>query len=276
VVAFAVPAQAAPSAEPRAQGGVTVGTFNINASQRFGVWRNAIREFRTHVQVAGLQEVNSDQKRHFLRSSRWGAFWPAKLGQNPVIWDRQAFEMLAARGAKLAKGRYVGNEKPGADPYRKASWATVVRLRHVRSGRTISVVNTHLVAGGVNGGRRIPGNPRLYNLYVDQMAGLARTVRTERSWAGGRVFVVGDFNVNYPADKKRRHANLPYALLTGAGLVSAWEARREIEPGHGSGTRGGAYLDGVWSSRGARRVSVMRSINVSDHFPVIATYAPPA
>jgi endonuclease/exonuclease/phosphatase family metal-dependent hydrolase len=271
-LAPAVPATASPSPVPprRGDSSLSVGTFNINASQRFKVWRKAVYAFRTHVSVAGLQEVNSDDKRAALRGSGWGAFWPSQLGQNPVIWDQDRFELVAARGAKIAKGRYVGHEQ--GDPYRKASWATVVRLREPATRQLVSVVNVHLVPGAVQNGDRIRGHRRLYRLYVDQVRGLDTVIRTEKAWATGPVLVTGDFNDNYLADKRHHRAKLAYSRLHRAGLVSAWEARDELKPGHGSGTRGGSYLDNVWSEHAARRVAVLRDIRVSDHYPVVATY----
>ena len=247
-----------------------MGTFNINASQKFKVWRDAIARFRTTVEVAGLQEVNSDRKRHFLDNGHWGAFWPEKLGQNPVIWDQRIFERVSARGVKIATARRVGHEKPGSGAHRKAAYATVVRLRHLVSGQTISVVDVRLSAGAVNNGRPIDGNPRLYRRYVDEVAGLVRVVAAERRWTPRRVYVVGDFNNNYPADKRHHRRQLAYSRLTRAGLTSAWESRKQINPRHGSGTRAGSYLDNIWSVSTARRVDVDRRINVSDHYPVTA------
>lgn len=258
-----------------ADGGLSVGTFNIDAAQKVKVWKRAVTKFRRDVQVAGLQEVSSDTKRSFLRRSRgWDSYAPQapKVQQNPVIWRTGVFDRVSARAARIAKGRHVGHEKAGMPAYRPASWATVVRLRDRTTGGLLSVVNVHLVAGGVNGGKAIRSNRKLYRLYLDQVQGLARVVRTERGWADARVVVTGDFNDNYVADRTHRHAKLVYRQLVKAGYVSAWESRKELKPRHGSTTAGGSYLDNVWATTGARSITVNRTINVSQHFPVVARY----
>jgi endonuclease/exonuclease/phosphatase family metal-dependent hydrolase len=253
---------------------VRVGTFNINASQGFQVWSNAVADFMPMVDVAGLQEVNKREKTAWLlQAEGWGSYRPAELQQNPVIWDEDAFELLEGRGEKIAEGRRVEVKKPGADSYEHDAWATVVRLRHIPTGQTVSIVNVHLISGAVNNGQPIPGRPRLLSLYVDEVAGTAGVVAEERAWAEGRVYVVGDFNNNYPADRRWHRARLAYAQLTKRGLTSAWESRAVLIPGQGSGTRGGSYLDNVWSAGRANVISVKRTFHVSDHYPVVASYA---
>lgn len=252
---------------------VRVGSFNINASVSTATFRRAVSRFRADVDVAGLQEVNNDPKVRFLKHMRgWGAYHPGKLRQNPVIWRTSEFARLDARGAKIASARYVGHEKPGAPAHRHPQWATVVRLRHRATGVPVSVVNVHLVAGAVNSGRCLRDAPRLCRLYKDSVAGLRRVTAQERAWAHGRVYVIGDMNDNYPADKRRHQRDLAYAQLRGAGLVAHWERRREIRPSEGSGTRGGAYLDQMWARRKPVSIAVDHSIKVSDHYPILAVY----
>lgn len=265
----ALPASAGTTPSP-----VDVGTFNINADMPFKRWKRKVRTFLPHVDVAGLQEVNSREKTSFLEGlGAWGSFRPAKLQQNPVLWRRDVFERRAARGVKIAMARHVGHEKPGTPSWRKASWATVVRLEHRETGLTVSIVNVHLVAGATQDGRPYPDRPRLVDLYRDQVRGMNRVVKVEKGWAEGRVWVIGDFNVNYPADKRWQVRGFPYVRLhDGRGLRSAWEAREEIVPGRGSGSRGGSYIDNIWAKAGARKVDVLRGIKGSDHYPVVARY----
>jgi endonuclease/exonuclease/phosphatase family metal-dependent hydrolase len=265
--ALTSPATAAPAAHIR------VGSFNINAGRSTATFRNAIARFRSDVDVAGLQEVNSKPKHRFLAHMHgWGSYHPGQLRQNPVIWRTSEFTRVSARGAKIATARNVGHEKPGAPAHRDPQRATVVRLRHRATGVTISVINVHLVAGAVNSGRCLERAPRLCRLYKDSVAGLRRVTAQERSWAQGRVYVIGDMNDNYPADKRRHQREMAYAQLHGAGLVAHWERRREIRPAEGSGTRGGAYLDQIWARREPASIAVNRSIKVSDHYPIVAVY----
>jgi endonuclease/exonuclease/phosphatase family metal-dependent hydrolase len=270
---------AGPAADPAQRGPLPVpevarvGTFNINASQTYQVWTQAVSDFMPMVDVAGLQEVNKREKTAWLlQVEGWGSYRPAVLQQNPVIWDESEFELVEGRGEKIANGRQVEVKKPGADAYEKDAYATVVRLRHVGNGQTISVVNLHLISGAVNNGKKIAAHPKLYRLYVDEVAGARKVIAAEQAWAGGRVYVVGDFNNNYPADRRWKKAPLAYAQLTALGLTSAWESRPILLPGQGSGTRGGSYLDNLWSRDRAVNVAVKRTFHVSDHYPVVATY----
>ncbi|MFC4787104.1 endonuclease/exonuclease/phosphatase family protein [Nocardioides sp. MAHUQ-72] len=261
------------SATAAGGGQARVGSFNINASRSTAVFKNAVRHFRQSVDVAGLQEVTSKEKTAFLHSMRgWAAYGPDELHANPIIWRKSVFKGISGHGVKIASARNVGNEKPGAPAHRTPQYATVARLQNRATGVKISVINVHLVAGAVNGGRCVKDAPRLCELYKDSVAGLRRAAAQERSWANGRVYVIGDMNDNYPADKRHKRRPLAFAQLRSASLVAHWERRREILPSRGSGTRGGAYLDQIWARRKPARIDVDRSINVSDHYPIVAVY----
>ena len=252
---------------------VRIGSFNINASVSLGVWSQAVTRFMPLVDVAGLQEVNRKEKTAWLvQHDGWGSYRPTELQQNPVMWNDDVFDLIEGRGEKIADGREVEVKKAGADSVEKDAYATVVRLKHLATGQSISIVNLHLISGAVNNGQPIAGRPNLYSLYADEVAGATAVVSDEMAWADGQVYVLGDFNNNYLADRRWHQSALAYAQMSGLGLVSAWEARPNLLPGRGSGTRGGSYLDNVWSAGPSLGLSVRRTFHVSDHFPIVALY----
>lgn len=249
-----------------------VGSYNIRADRTLGQFRRAVRAFRRHVDVAGLQEVDPPAKNTALQRMRgWGSYHPRQWGPNPIIWRTRALRLVGGHGTKLAEGRFVGDEKPRSETSRPDQWATVARFHRRGGGGRISVVNAHPVAGAVTHGHCFDSRPLLCGLYQDTIRGLARTVRAERRWAHDRVWLVGDLNDDYPWDKQRHRAGLAYAVLSHLGLRAHWEAG-PLDKGGGSGTRKGAYLDQIWSARAAVRIDTLRSITLSDHYPVTADY----
>ncbi|MBB6628650.1 hypothetical protein H5V45_15095 [Nocardioides sp. KIGAM211] len=250
---------------------IDIGSYNIRADRSTKKFSRAVATFRKHVDVAGLQEVNTGHKtKALMRMKGWESYRPASLQQNPVIWRDDVFDQVAARGAKIATARSIGKE--GVPHYRKAQIATVVRLQHLATGRTLSVINVHLVTGGVNGGKCIKAHPKLCALYADSVAGLADVVAEEQDWADDEVYVFGDFNDHYPADEKFHKKQFAYATLTKLGMVAHYELRPEQLPNQGSGTRSGAYLDQIWGRQVPVAEKVWRSIKASDHYPITATY----
>lgn len=248
---------------------MTIGTYNMRAGMGMRKFRNGVSSLRKHVGVAGLQEIGSNRRRHYLTSLHgWGYFRPRLIQQNPVIWNRHRFRLVKARGHRIAKSRHLNGQLPGAKRRKKDSTATIVRLRHRETGRRISVVNVHLVHGAVKGGKPWPHRPAVFNLFRDQVRGLVKTVKHERRW--GRVFVTGDFNVGYRADKHSGLPKLPYRQLSRIRLNSMWQGTSYLR--HDRGTHSDALIDQIWSKRKPKRVQIMRWVRPSDHFPAIATY----
>ncbi|WP_028644736.1 endonuclease/exonuclease/phosphatase family protein [Nocardioides sp. URHA0020] len=256
-----VPTGAAPAshAEPEraVPAVIRVGTFNVDRGTGYAAWRRSVRSFRRHVDVAGLQEVNTARKRHFLADGdRWG-YYARTPGPdvNPVIWDRRDFRRTGAGAVRLA-GRH-GSFAP--------AYATLVRLVHRRTGQRYAVLDVHLAWGH----DAVPRRARRA-----QLVGLARAARREEA-AGRHVLVVGDFNVNHRADRRDGRAGSPTRRLRAAGLVSAWDSGR-LRAGGGSSTLGAGYIDQVWAQARAREVRTVRRLSGGQHHPVIARYAVPA
>jgi endonuclease/exonuclease/phosphatase family metal-dependent hydrolase len=264
---------AASPAEPRAAGraaGVVlrVGTYNILAGVGTRAFRHAVHALLPRADVVGLQEVNSHAKEAVMRSmhaSGWRYYRP-KRRQSPVMWRYGRLRLVHARSVRIARGRHIGDEVPSQGSYVLPQYVTVVRLRSVQTGARISVVNVHLFPGAVSAGRRIPGRPVVWKLYVTEVANLAKVTRAERRW--GRVFVLGDFNVGFVADQKHHDRHLPYATFKRMGMVSMWASGHPRK----SGTRGTALLDQVYAAQRARHPRVAFAIRYSDHRPALANY----
>jgi endonuclease/exonuclease/phosphatase (EEP) superfamily protein YafD len=235
-------------------------------------FRHGVTSLRRHVGVAGLQEIGSNRRRHYLASIRgWGYYRPRYIQQNPVIWNRSRFRLVRAHGDRIARSRHLRGQLPGATRRKKDSTATVVRLRHLASGRRISVINVHLVHGAVKGGKPWPHRPAVFNLFRNQVAGLVQAVKRERRW--GRVFVTGDFNVGYRADQHFALPRLPYRRLSRQRLDAVWQGTGYLR--RGEGTHSDALIDQIWSGSGPSNVRILRWVRPSDHFPVVATYRIP-
>ncbi len=262
--------------EPPPAPELRIGTFNIRAGVSLGDFTQAAEAFKPYVDVAGLQEIGANIKnKRLLADHGWGYYRPPSLQQNPVIWRRDLFDFVSARGFRIAKARDLGNEHGGAEA-KGDSWATVVRLSHRASGQRISVINVHLVRGAVKAGRPWPKRPKLYKLYKAQVAGTVRAVAAERRTYGPdqRVYLLGDFNVGWEADRKRHLRPLPFRKYRSIGMRSMWQGSPDRALPYG--THNDALIDQVWSDAAPTSTRILNGIKESDHYPAVATYAMPA
>lgn len=268
-------AGAAPAARASA---LRVGTFNIDVGVPLDTWTRTIQSFLPRVDVGGLQEVAGRDKAAALRSMPgFNSYVSHRFKQNPVFWNTSVFSLVKGRSPRIAKGRTVEG-RSGGSMYERPTLATVARLRSKATGRTVSVVSVHLLQGSVDNGKKVPGRSRRFAMYQEQVRNLGKVMAKERKWADGPVWLVGDFNDNYMAEKKHHRRKLAYATLHRRGLVSSWQAvQGKLRPGQGSGTRSGSYLDQIWSNRKAGSVAVLRDqvFRVGQHYPVVSTYRMP-
>lgn len=271
-------ASAAPAASPAAAQTVTtrIGTYNIRANVSVATFRDAVGAFAPHVDLAGLQEVNSRDKEGVLAnlSSDGFEYFRGERHhgeQNPVIWRRDRFTRAGARIVQISPSWYIGNEVPGRGPNIGAMQAAVVRLRDNATGQPVSIINVHLVPGAIAGGHKVPGRTRLYRLYLRQMANVADLVRTERTY--GRVFVTGDYNCGWVADERVRRTRLPFMTFRRQAFRSNWATGAASRPRR-LGTHNDALIDQIYSSYRATSATVLK-IGYSDHRPGLGTYELP-
>lgn len=262
---------AATGAPERAQDSqIRIGTYNIRAGVAFGSFKDGVAELKPNVDVLGMQEIGTTERNRWLTSDvDWGYHTAEAVQQNPIIWRRSMFDVVGFKDYQIAEDRDVqGGPKD-------ATWATGVRLVERASGRQISVLNIHLVKGAVKGGLPVPGREELFKLYAEQVAGSVAAIKAEREVDGtDAVYILGDFNVGYKADVKRKHKKLPYVRYTALGMRSMWKGSPYLdEP---LGTHSDALIDQVWTTEDSAEEHIYREIDESDHWPPVATYVLPA
>jgi hypothetical protein len=254
-----------------------VGTYNFEAFKPMKKFVPAMKKFKKHVDVAGLQEMGmTSRAKWLLRDHSWGYYRPPALQQNPIIWRRSAFDFVNAKGIKIADARSLGTEHGGGSEFKKDTYATVVHLRDVASGQRISFINVHLVHGAIKRSSAYPGRPKTFHLYLDQVVGLMGAVKAEKADTAntGGVYVTGDFNISYRPDAKTHHSRLPFASMRRDGMHSMWQHSWVLPLTRG--TRGSALYDQVWSAGRPSSTKILRRIHGSDHFPAVAKYALPS
>ena len=269
----ALPAAAAPAPRVAAvDQALRIGTYNIRAGVSQAEFEGAVSAVKPQVDVLGLQEIGATDRGTYLAAdSTWGYYRPPALQQNPILWDRALFDFAGAKGYLIAEKRDLGGEHSG-DEAKGDSWATVVRLVQRATGQQLSFVNVHLVRGAVKGGLPAPDRPKLFRLYTDQVSGTVAAIKAERA-VSDEVFVLGDFNVGWEADFKRKHKKLPFKRFKGINLRSMWQGSPLLPKSYG--THNDALIDQVWSTRDSSSEAILRGIKASDHWPAVATYQLP-
>ena len=248
---------------------VLIGTYNFRADRPLGKFKRAIDELKSRVAVVGLQEIADKNKNDYLMDDEtWGYYRPPELRQNPVIWDTDVFDLVDVPGAyRIADGREVEAKHGAGTEYKEDSYATVVRLEHLVTGNTVTIINLHLLSGASLVGKPWPDRPKRFALLVEQIQGTVRLIKREKE-LDTEVFVMGDFNVGFQADVRERHKKLPYKRYKRQGFYSMWDGG-DLEQ---KGTYENAYLDQVWATVAPVRREVARDIKGSDHYPAVATY----
>ena len=265
---------AAPVSNAAQPTSMRVGSYNIRAGVSTATFQDAVQAVAGISDVAGLQEVNSRAKESVLgQLSGWDYYRPYRAPgvtvageQSPVIWRSSRFTKVGARAVVIAPRADVENSAG----YVNKSFATVVHLRDRSTGANLSVINVHLVPGAVINGRATPHKPKLFAVYKTSVANLRALAGSERSF--GAVYVMGDFNVGWVADKRVHLAGLPFAQFwSKLSMRSMWATER---PAGGTGSHVGSpsLIDQVYAAHKAASAKVDYSTTYSDHYPVVATY----
>ena len=101
-------------------------------------------------------------------------------------------------------------------------------------------------------------------MYREIITNLARVAPIQAHF--GRVYLVGDYNIDYFADARHHVAGFPYRQFTHIGYHSMWAGHRP-----NTGTYGHAVIDGVWARQRPIRRQALANFRYSDHNPVVAT-----
>jgi endonuclease/exonuclease/phosphatase family metal-dependent hydrolase len=250
---------------------VRVATYNVQVRRSVAEFRAGVLPLLARSDIVGLQEMDTREKDAILASqadSGWARYAVRPAFQQATLWRTDRFEFVSGRVAQISAAAYIGNEAPKMKPYQKARYASVVRLLDKVTGRRISVVNAHVISGAVRGGLPRAKRPRLFAVYKRNLVSLAGITSAEQRW--GRVFVIGDFNAGWVADRKHLRRRLPIRTMRSVGLASMWTYSR---PTNGLGTRNDALIDQIFTSMRPLSSRVQYDLSgYSDHRPAIATY----
>lgn len=108
--------------------------------------------------------------------------------RTPVTWNRVAWECLGVEREKVMRG---------IDGVSPARYVVIVRLRHRATGRLLTRINTHTVAGAFNGSTDRHESRRREG-WDQHWARLCEIVQEEAA-TGADIVVSGDFNRQRPA-----------------------------------------------------------------------------
>jgi endonuclease/exonuclease/phosphatase (EEP) superfamily protein YafD len=288
---------AAPTAAPAARSGNTtepttsvfsIVTYNAEAKVRPARTMDDLATIlETDPDIVALQEMSSGEKRKLVRETYldcaecvWDGYMPgpAVPGGTPLLYRSDRFLLLDSGTVQVTEPTYVG--KRGAGPATiRAKYVNWVRLRDLRSGRVVHVLNNHTVPSvqGHGGGPNYR-SPKRLEIYRKHMAGVQSLVQDiHERYPWGLVFVTGDLNVNYRRDRVVAPSIFPYRMLGEVGLHASYEALGEPRIGthmlpSGNGTR---LIDYVYYL--PRRPLVPSSQRIltglnSDHRPLLVAF----
>jgi hypothetical protein len=249
---------------------IRIGTYNIVNSASPDEAETAMRRLLPHVDVAGLQEYEPNERLPSLDrlgQVGWG-YWKTRYS-DPVIYDRLQFQFLSARAATVAAGRMVEDKASSTRlKYRNDTVAAVVRLLHRPTGERLVFINVHPTPGATPKGRPNKLMPKRLAMFKEEIRRTAALAADEQ--AHGRVFFLGDWNINYRADVQVRHKAFAFRQFKLVGYKSVWAAGMpEI------GTQNRALIDGVWATTLPTSAQILTDFPESDHRPAVVTYPLP-
>ena len=249
---------------------IRFGTWNVEVLRPVSDFGRGLLPLLGRTDIVALQEVDTYDKEQLMQAQAaagWSYFRGRPGLQEPVMWRTDRFTFAGARVQQISAARWVGSES--SKPAQHARTDTIVHLVDNVTGRRVSVINVHLVAGAIRGGRPWYGRPRLFALYREGLVNVMRQIVVERRW--GAVFVSGDFNSGWVADRNHLLTRFPIRTFSRLSMRSMWRYSR---PTNGLGTHNDALIDQVFSTLRPASARVQFDLSgFSDHRPAIATYA---
>lgn len=241
---------------------------------------------RRGLDIISLQEMGSRTKRDAVldavvdcRRCGYDAYMPSRsaMAAVPILYRRDTFRLLDSGTEPVSRRTFVGSS--GAGPrFISAKYVNWVKLRELRTGRVVYVLNSHAVAS-VQGKRGLATHKRSarLSLYRRHMVVLQRLVE-EFQQRRVTILVTGDLNVNYRRDRVMQDPRFPYARLGKVGLEASYEALGEPRRGtHDRGRgRDDRLIDYVYHSPWRKFRPTDQQILMgfsSDHRPLQVTYA---
>lgn len=249
---------------------VRVATYNVQVRRSLDQFLGGVRPLLDRSDIVGLQEMDSRDKEAALSGiDGWDHYSVRPAFQQTVLWRSDRFTFVSGRVAKISDPTWIGGELPGQPASQAARYVAVVRLLDNVTGHRVSVVDAHVIQGATRGGRPWPGRPHVFAIFKQNLVSLAGITVTEKRW--GQVFVLGDFNSGWVADRNHLLRRFPIRTFSRLSMRSMWRYSR---PTNGLGTHNDALIDQVFSSLRPLSSRVQFDLSgFSDHRPAIATYA---
>ena len=159
-----------------------------------------------------------------------------------VSWRSREFSLVSARQIEVARGV---SPRVGRYPFPNRQVA-IVTLKHLATGRLLTVLNTHLPWSIEDLGRPGHWTPTINTLRARrQLSRLAETLkRAEGRW----VVATGDFNFDAGADTRYQPPGGPVRALGEVATSSYQQLGREVSP---TFPENGRRIDYVWANRAA-------------------------
>ena len=248
---------------------VRVATYNVQVRRSLDEFLGGVQPLLQRSDIVGLQEMDTRDKEAALSGIEgWDHYSVRPAFQETVLWRSDRFTFVSGRVAKISDAAYIGNELPGQTSNQLARYVSVVRLLDNVTGHRVSVIDAHVIQGATRGGRPWPGRPRLFAIFKQNLVNLAGITTTEKRW--GQVFVLGDFNAGWVADRNHLLKRFPIRTFSRLSMRSMWRYSR---PTNGLGTHNDALIDQVFSTLRPLSCRVQLDLSgFSDHRPAIATY----
>lgn len=230
---------------------VTVTTANVRNIVTTSQARADVRRAIDRSSVVLLQEMWHRRVTGLVPAS-WGVFHPSTpvggCRDNAIVWDRSVWRLVRGYGFRLHYvSGLVGN------------CAAVAILEHRTTGRILPAIGVHLLPHVEVAGRPRPlPRVRTYHASIDRIRDRAAGVTSRR----GSVLIGGDWNVDYPADRRVQSRPFPFRHFH-AAYDSQWGVLPRTLP-----TLGSRRIDGFWwSANGTIRPIASRTIRgtYSDH-----------
>lgn len=186
----------------------TYTTFTLNIKHDLGKAR-ALEDMKkafTLGDAGGFQEMSDLEDRQSLiqlaKQRDYGWYMPTEGGAAiPIVWNRARFRLIDGRTIK------THDAEEGVTP---ARYINVVRLREQSTGKVFGFINTHTIAQAsydaqASDMRLIPRLRKHLRMLRNEIHRLAGSTE--------HVFISGDLNVNYLADRRRQVEGLPTDAL---------------------------------------------------------------
>lgn len=155
--------------------------------------------------VGGFQEMSDAEDRQTLIQlaalKDFGYYMPPEGGLAiPIVWNRTRFRLIDGH-TTLTHGPVPGSP---------SRYINVVRLRELATGKVFGYINTHTISNAsydaqLSDMSKIPLLRQHLQLLRAEILSLFNSTEF--------VFIGGDFNVNYLADRRRKNPGLPTSAL---------------------------------------------------------------